>query len=82
MKLPKWCPSEPRHTCPSIDRVKDKLRDAHDIIASAMGDLEELSSENGGLRDWAHDIASMAQDIIDDRDAEIEDLKSQATERT
>ena len=55
-----------------LDNMKDASWDLRDIY----GTLEELRSANSALRDWGHELTSLAERMESEKDAEIEKLEN------
>ena len=54
----------------SINNASWELRNIYDT-------LEELRSANSALRDWGHELTSLAEQIESEKDNEIEELQNQ-----
>lgn len=58
----------------SMSNASWELRDIYDT-------LEDLRNSNSALRDWGHELISLAEQMESEKDSEIEELQNEISEK-
>lgn len=59
----------------------DSMGNASWELKSVYDTLEELRSANSALRDWGHELTSLAEQMESEKDSEIEELQNEISDK-